>query len=75
MTSGRFIFRGWAWQARAFAAWNLAGATAVAIANQTTRFAIVGTSRERIKVHGTSRERLMAKGISRERLKLSGSSE
>jgi len=76
MSTGRYIFRGFAqqgWRAATYALGN-SGAAPTPVAVVTTRLAIVGTSRERMEIEGTSGERMSTRGASRKRLIISGSS-
>jgi hypothetical protein len=77
MSSGRYIFRGYAqqgWRAASYALAN-SGAAPVPAAVVTTRLVLVGTSQQRMGIEGTSRERLATIGTSGRRLDLIGSSE
>jgi len=76
MSTGRFIFRGYAqqgWRAAGYALAN-SGAAPTPVAVVTTRLAIIGTSRERMEIESTSGERMSTRGTSRQRLIISGSS-
>ena len=71
MSTGRYIFRGYAaqaWQARGYA---LAGAGG-SVAFETQRHVLYGTSLERHTLHGTGLQRHTLESTSLERHSLSG---
>jgi len=77
MSTGRFIFRGFAqqgWRAAGRALAN-GGAGPIPVEELTTRLTIVGTSQQRLGIDGASGERMSLRGISGKRLVLTGASE
>ena len=73
MSTGRFAMRGRVFQGRVFAPFVLAGGAGVAVAYETQRHTLYGTSLERHTLTATTAQRATLYATSAEQQTLSGS--